>query len=78
MELVKRRQSSSGVKMSVRPIEESKDPDLIGSLVAMRRAAQKAKEIAEKSGTKLIVSEDELPAMDGTEKSSTHFPSKDD
>lgn len=44
--------------MNMRPIEEAKDPDLRLSIVALRRAAQRAREIALSTGTDLIVMED--------------------
>jgi len=42
--------------MTDRPIEEAKDPDLRSSIVAMRRAALRAREIAERTGTKGVIS----------------------
>jgi hypothetical protein len=39
-----------------RPIEEAKDADLRSSIVAMRRAALRAREIAERTGTALVIS----------------------
>ena len=42
--------------MNDRPIEEAKDADLRSSIVAMRRAAQRAREIAQRTGTSLVVS----------------------
>lgn len=41
--------------MSKRSIEEARDPDLRGSLPALRRAALRAREIARKSGTPVVV-----------------------
>lgn len=41
--------------MSVRPISEAKDPDLRGSVAAMNRAAELAREIAIQTDTNLIV-----------------------
>ena len=38
------------------PIEQAKDADLRSSIVAMRRAAQRAREIAERTGTALVIS----------------------
>lgn len=40
--------------MNKRPIKEARDPDLRGSLPALRRAALRAREIARKSGTLVI------------------------
>lgn len=39
----------------MKPIEEAKDPDLALSFQAMRRAAQRARELAAQTGTDLIV-----------------------
>ncbi len=41
--------------MSHPPVEGPKDPDLLSSFAAMRRAAMRAREIARVSGTKLVV-----------------------
>lgn len=41
--------------MSKRSIEEACDPDLRGSLPAIRRAALRAREIARKSGTAVVI-----------------------
>jgi len=41
--------------MSKRSIGEARDPDLRGSLPALRRAALRAREIARKSGTAVVV-----------------------
>jgi hypothetical protein len=41
--------------MNNRPIEEAKHSDLRGSLPALRRAAQRAREIAASTGTLLVV-----------------------
>lgn len=41
--------------MSKRSIEEARDPDLRGSLPALRRAALRAREVARKSGTAVVV-----------------------
>lgn|GEM_PF-3476147 len=41
--------------MNKRPIEESNDPDLIGSQVAMRRAADTAWRIARETSTMIVV-----------------------
>ena len=43
--------------MNKRPIEESLDSDLRLSIVALRRAALRAREIAQRTGTDLIVVE---------------------
>lgn len=43
--------------MSTRPLEMSDDPDLRLSLPAMRRAAQRAREIARQTNTFVIVGE---------------------
>lgn len=43
--------------MSLRPLEMSDDPDLRLSLPAMRRAAQRAREIARQTNTFVIVGE---------------------
>ena len=41
--------------MSVRPIEESNDPDLIGSRAAMERAADRAWQVARETATRVVV-----------------------
>lgn len=41
--------------MNLKKIEQAKDPDLAGSLNAIRRAAQRAREIAAQTGTVLVV-----------------------
>jgi hypothetical protein len=43
--------------MNTRPISESQDPDLRGSLAALQRAAQRAREIASQTGTAIVVSQ---------------------
>ena len=42
----------------VKPIEQARNPDLRGSLPAMLRAAQRARELAIQTGTELVVSRD--------------------
>ena len=42
--------------MNTRPISESQDADLRGSLAALERAAQRAHEIATQTGTAIVVS----------------------
>jgi hypothetical protein len=42
--------------MNERPIEAARDADLRLSLQAMRRAAQRARELAARTGTVLIIS----------------------
>mgnify|MGYP000394657815 CR=1 FL=1 len=44
--------------MNNRPIEESNDPDLIGSRTAMERAADQAWATARSTATKIVVSID--------------------
>ena len=41
--------------MSKRPIEESNDPDLIGSRAAMERAVDRAWQVARETATKVVV-----------------------
>jgi hypothetical protein len=41
--------------MKSKPIEQSKDPDLRGSIEAMRRAAFRAREIAKSTNTEIVV-----------------------
>jgi len=41
--------------MSKRSIEDAHDPDLRGSLPALRRAALRAREIARKTGTTIVI-----------------------
>ena len=43
--------------MNTRPIEEARDPDLRGSLTALKRAAQRARDIAIQTGTGIVVRE---------------------
>ncbi len=43
--------------MKVRPLAEARDPDLRNSLQAMRRAAARAREIAVRTGTDILVQE---------------------
>lgn len=42
----------------MKPIEQARNPDLRGSLPALLRAAQRARELAMQTGTELIVSRD--------------------
>jgi len=42
--------------MTIRPIEQSHDPDLRGVEAALKRAAQRARERARATGTRLVVS----------------------
>lgn len=42
--------------MNTRPLDEARDPDLRGSLAALRRAARRAREIAAQTGTAVVVS----------------------
>ena len=41
--------------MNQKSIELAKDPDLAGSLVAIRRAAQRARQLAASTNTELVV-----------------------
>ena len=41
--------------MNGKPISEAKDPDLRNIDAALKRAAERAREIARQSGTKLVV-----------------------
>lgn len=41
--------------MNVKPIESARDSDLRATGTAMRRAAQRAREVARQSGTPLVV-----------------------
>lgn len=41
--------------MNQKSIESAKDPDLAGSLVAIRRAAQRARQLAASTNTELVV-----------------------
>jgi len=41
-----------------KPIEAAKDPALRGSLAAMHRAAQRAREVAIRTGTRLVMVRD--------------------
>jgi len=45
--------------MNQKPISEARDPDLPASLIAMRRAAQMAREQAVRTGTAIIVVRDQ-------------------
>jgi hypothetical protein len=42
--------------MTMRPLEEARNPDLRGSLHAMQRAALRARQIAAQTGTEIVVS----------------------
>lgn len=44
--------------MNKQPIEHAQDADLRLSVAAMQRAAQRARELARKTGTHLVVSQD--------------------
>lgn len=44
--------------MNSKSIETAKDPDLAQSLQALRRAAQRARDLAAQTGTNLIVQRD--------------------
>ena len=43
--------------MNARPIDEPSDPDLRGAMAALKRAAQRARDIAIQTGTGIVVSE---------------------
>lgn len=42
--------------MSTRPIEEARDPDLRASWTALKRAAQRARDVAIQTNTSIVVS----------------------
>lgn len=44
--------------MNKQPIEQAQDADIRLSVAAMRRAAQRARELARKTGTAIVVSRD--------------------
>lgn len=44
--------------MNPKPIEQARDSDLRLSPVALQRAAQRAREIAEQTGTAIVISRD--------------------
>lgn len=44
--------------MNPKPIEQARDSDLRLSFVALQRAAQRAREIAEQTGTAIVISRD--------------------
>lgn len=44
--------------MNPKPIEQARDSDLRLSPVALRRAAQRARQIAEQTGTAIVISRD--------------------
>lgn len=44
--------------MSRRPVEESNDSDIIGSVAAMERAADRAWELAKLTSTKIVIEVD--------------------
>ncbi len=46
---------AQGGSMSTKRITESSNPILAGSLPALRRSAERAKKLAEQTGTRLIV-----------------------
>jgi hypothetical protein len=43
--------------MNQKPIQDASDPDLRTSIAALRRAAQRARELAARTGTSIVVSE---------------------
>ncbi len=47
--------------MNTRDIRTSKDPDLVGSLAAIKRAAQRAREVAIATNTGIVISVDGRP-----------------
>lgn len=47
--------------MNTKDITQSSNPVLAGSLPALRRAAKRAKKIAEQTGTRLIVASKRTP-----------------
>lgn len=42
--------------MNKKPIEQANDPDLRSSLAALQRAAIRAREVAQKTGTAIVIS----------------------
>lgn len=50
--------------MNQKPISEAKDADLRSSMVALERAAKRARELAEQTGTELIVSRKDVERQD--------------
>lgn len=44
--------------MNPKPIEQARDADLRLSFVALQRAARRAREIAEQTGTAIVISRD--------------------
>ena len=44
--------------MNTKPIEQARDPDLRHSAAALRRAALRARELAQRTGTALVVMRD--------------------
>ena len=44
--------------MNRKPIENARDADLRLSLAALRRAAQRAREVAQQTGTTVVISRD--------------------
>ncbi|MDP2783859.1 MAG: hypothetical protein Q8O38_04610 [Sulfurimicrobium sp.] len=46
--------------MNKQPIEQAQDPDLRLSVAAMQRAALRARELARKTGTRIVVSRNGL------------------
>jgi len=44
--------------MNPKPIEQAKDPDLRASLAAMQPAARRAREVAARTGTRLVLVRD--------------------
>jgi len=44
--------------MNPKPIEQAKDPDVRASLAAMQRAARRAREVAARTGTRLVLVRD--------------------
>lgn len=49
--------------MNRKPITQAKDPWLAGALPALRRARQRAEEIARQTGTALVLAKDGRPVL---------------
>jgi len=60
--------------MTDKHIESARDPDLAGSFAALQRAARRARELAARTGTELIVQREgrikrvPVPAEESTER----------
>jgi hypothetical protein len=69
--------------MNTKSIDQANNADLRGSLMALQRAARRARELAAKTGTELIVSRGGVierikPLPEGTDQQVRYSPAPDD